>query len=160
MCLPWFTTRHQNAARRMLVDHRSRVASEDPTNSLVNCALHGMAHGPDHGAIKTTFDASGPVVAPRERLLLKIRASAKPYQGTAQQKTDGLICSQGGDPRSDTQAIAALETMVDKRPGAATSNLQVLEEPSSSGKACWVTRTDSEEMAKRAAKQYHDAIRQ
>ncbi|KAJ5963032.1 hypothetical protein N7501_007973 [Penicillium viridicatum] len=76
------------------------LASENLTQSMVKCAMHGTEHGSDHCAINTVFDAPSPAPQHPERLLLKnapwkeINArivtalAATPSEGTVQQKTD------------------------------------------------------------------------
>ena len=79
------------------------LASENLTDSMVKCAIHGTEHGSDHRAIETVFDAPWPAPKHQERLLLKnapwkeINAriastlAATPSEGTVQQKTDRLM---------------------------------------------------------------------
>jgi hypothetical protein len=79
------------------------LASEELTDSVVKCAIHGTEHGSDHRAIETVFDMSVPVPKHQERLLLKnapwkeINAriartlEATLSEGAVQQKTDRLM---------------------------------------------------------------------
>jgi ribonuclease HI len=150
------------------------LASENLTDSMTKCAIHGTDHGSDHGAIETVFDAPWPTPKYQERLLLKnapwneINAriastlAATPSEGTVQQKTDRLMSAV-----SD-----------------AVHNLTPRAKPSPHAKRWWTTdltqlrhiytywrnhaRSERragqkvprlEKMAQDAAKQYHDAIR-
>jgi hypothetical protein len=47
------------------------LASENLTDSMVKCAIHGTEHGSDYRAIETVFDAPWPVPKHQERLLMK-----------------------------------------------------------------------------------------
>lgn len=151
------------------------LASAELAETTVKCAIHRTEHGSDHRAIETVFDTLVPVPNERDRLLLQnapwkeikteiARAlDATPSGGTVQQQTDRLMS-------------AVLETVQTLTPKA---------RPSPYAKRWWTTdltqlrriytywrnraRTerragrplvDLEEMAKAAAKQYHDAIRQ
>ncbi|KAJ5819389.1 hypothetical protein N7474_004980 [Penicillium riverlandense] len=79
------------------------LASDNLTDSMIKCAIHGTEHGSDHRAIETVFDAPWSAPKHQERLLLKnapwkeINAriastlTATPSGGTVQQKTDRLM---------------------------------------------------------------------
>ncbi|KAJ5253215.1 hypothetical protein N7489_003625 [Penicillium chrysogenum] len=79
------------------------LASDNLTESMIKCAIHGTEHGSDHRAIETVLDAPWSAPKHQERLLLKnapwkeINAriasalTATPSGGTVQQKTDRLM---------------------------------------------------------------------
>lgn len=106
--MSWASEGYYHAARRRgREEHQSTIdlalASEDPTNALVKCAIHETDHGSDHRIIETVFDVSVHASAPRERLLFKNApwneinariASALEMaacQGTVQQKMDRFM---------------------------------------------------------------------
>ncbi|RFU31201.1 hypothetical protein B7463_g5127, partial [Scytalidium lignicola] len=134
------------------------LATEGLADSVIRCAVHDTNHGSDHEAIKTVFDISATIAKPPERLLLKnapwkeIRAritkslERTSFEGTVQQKTDKLMSAV-------LDAVQALTPKAKSSPYA----------------KCWWTndltqlrqiRSELEELAKSAAKQYHEAIRQ
>ncbi|OQD68712.1 hypothetical protein PENANT_c297G01221, partial [Penicillium antarcticum] len=150
------------------------LASDNLTDLMTKCVIHGVEHGSDHRTIETVFDASWSAPEHQERLLLKnapwneINAriastlAATPSEGTVQQKTDRLMSAV-----SD-----------------AVHNLTPRAKPSPHAKRWWTTdltqlrhiytywrnhaRSERrargkvprlEKMAQDAAKQYHDAIR-
>ncbi|KAJ9479900.1 hypothetical protein VN97_g13160, partial [Penicillium thymicola] len=150
------------------------LASDNLTDLMTKCVIHGTEHGSDHRTIETVFDASWSAPEHQERLLLKnapwneINAriastlAATPSEGTVQQKTDRLMSAV-----SD-----------------AVHNLTPRAKPSPHAKRWWTTdltqlrhiytywrnhaRSERrargkvprlEKMAQDAAKQYHDAIR-
>ena len=151
------------------------LASTDLADTTVKCAIHSTEHGSDHRTIETVFDTL--VLAPKQqdRLLLKNAPwkaintriaealNASPYGGTVQQQTDRLMSAV-------LDAVQALTPKPRPSPYCKrwwTSDLTQLR--------CiytyWRNRArterragrpllDLEEMAKGAAKQYHDAIRQ
>lgn len=151
------------------------LASENLTDSMVKCAIHGTEHGSDHRAIETVFDAPWPVPKHQERLLLKnapwkeINAriastlAATPSEGTVQQKTDRLMSAVW-------EAVHALTPKAKPSPHAKrwwTADLTQLRQIYT----YWRNHARSERRAGRkaphlektaegAAKQYHDAIRQ
>jgi hypothetical protein len=151
------------------------LASEELREATVKCGVHGTEHGSDHRTIETVFDISVPVPRQQERLLLKnapwkdirVRIAKSlgitPLEGTVQQRTDRLM----------SVVSEAVHTLTPKA------------RPSPYAKRWWTTdltelrriythwrnraRTERragrriaelEELAKGAAKQYHDAIRQ
>ncbi|KZL68744.1 reverse transcriptase, partial [Colletotrichum incanum] len=160
-------------------EHQSTIdlvlASEDPTNSLIKCAIHETDHGSDHRAIETIFDVSIPTPAPRERLLFKnapwkeINARIEralettPGEGTVQQKTDRLMAVV-------TEAIHALTPKAKPSPYSKrwwTTDLTQLRRiytywrnRARAERRAGRAMADLEEKAKAASKQYHDAIRQ
>lgn len=79
------------------------LASDNLTDLMIKCAIHGTEHGSDHRAIETVFDAPWSAPKHQERLLLKnapwkeinVRIAsaltATPSGGTVQQKTDRLM---------------------------------------------------------------------
>ncbi|KAJ5860661.1 uncharacterized protein N7529_007971 [Penicillium soppii] len=81
------------------------LASENLTDSMIKCAVHGTGHGSDHVTIKTIFDVPWTAPTQTDRLLLKnapwkeINAriastlTATPVEGSVQQKTDRLMCA-------------------------------------------------------------------
>jgi hypothetical protein len=141
----------------------------------VKCAIHGTEHGSDHCAIDTVFDISIPVPKQQDRLLLKNApwkdinariASAleiTPGEGTVQQKTDRLMLVV-------SEAVHALTPKAKPSPYAKrwwTTDLTQLRRiytywrnRARAERRAGQTRTELEEMAKGAAKQYHSAIRQ
>jgi hypothetical protein len=151
------------------------LVSEELRESAVKCGIYGTEHGSDHRTIDSTFDISIPAPRFQERLLLKnapwndiqtriaSTLSATGIGGTVQQQTDRLMS-------------AVLEAVHSLTPKA---------KPSPYTKRWWTTDltqlrciythwrnrarserragrrvAELEEMAKGAAKQYHDAIRQ
>lgn len=151
------------------------LASEGLTASTVKCEIHQTDHGSDHRTINTIFDISMPSSKEQNRLLLKnapwkeINARIEhalgpiPLEGTVQGNTDKLMS-------------VVLDTVQSLTPRA---------KPSRYAKRWWTTdltqlrhiythwrnrartmrrsggaSSELEEMAKGAAKQYHDAIRQ
>ena len=150
------------------------LASENLTDSMIKCAVHGTEHGSDHRTIETVFDA--PWTAPKqtERLLLKnapwkeindrvARALAvTPVGGSVQQKTDRLMCAV-------SEAVRALTPKAKPSPHAKrwwTADLTQLRQIYTH----WRNHARAERragrkvpklegMAASAAKQYHDAIR-
>jgi exonuclease III len=151
------------------------LASEELTASTVKCAIHETEHGSDHRAIETVFDISVPVPKQQERLLLKnapwkeinarIASSLgdAPLEGTVQQKTDKLMAAV-------LEAVHALTPKARPSPYTKrwwTTDLTQLRRiytfwrnRARAQRRAGRTRTDLEETARAAAKQYHDAIRQ
>ena len=151
------------------------LASEELTASTVKCAIHETEHGSDHRAIETVFDISVPVPKQQERLLLKnapwkeinarIASSLgdAPLEGTVQQKTDKLMAAV-------LEAVHALTPKARPSPYTKrwwTTDLIQLRRiytfwrnRARAQRRAGRTRTDLEETARAAAKQYHDAIRQ
>ena len=151
------------------------LASTDLADTTVKCAIHSTEHGSDHRTIETVFDTLVPAPKQQDRLLLKNAPwkaintriaealNASPYGGTVQQQTDRLMSAV-------LDAVQALTPKPRPSPYCKrwwTSDLTQLR--------CiytyWRNRArterragrpllDLEEMAKGAAKQYHDAIRQ
>ncbi|KAJ9481167.1 hypothetical protein VN97_g12332 [Penicillium thymicola] len=127
------------------------LASENLTDTMVKCAIHGTEHGSDHRAIETVFDAQWPVPKHQERLLLKnapwkeINArigstlAATPSEGTVQLKTDRLM-SAVWDALRHIYTYWRDHARSERRTGRNAPHL--------------------EKAAEGAAKQYHDAIRQ
>lgn len=151
------------------------LASEDLATSTVKCAIHGTEHGSDHRAIEAEFDISVPASPTEKRLLLKnapwkeindrIAAALEttPTEGTVQQKTDRLMSAV-------LEAVRALTPKAKPSPYAKrwwTSDLTQLRRiytywrnrARASRRAGW-TCEELENIARGAAKQYHDAIRQ
>ena len=150
------------------------LASDNLTNSMIKCAIHGTEHGSDHRAIETVFDAPWSAPKHQERLLLKnapwkeINArvasalTATPLGGTVQQKTDRLMTAV-------SEAVHALTPKAKPSPHAKrwwTADLTQLRHIYT----YWRNHARSERRAGRkvphlektaqsAAKQYHDAIR-
>ena len=151
------------------------LASEELAASTVKCAIYGTEHGSDHRAIKTVFDISVPTPKPQERLLLKnapwkeINAriaktlNTRPFEGTVQVKTDVLMSAV-------LEAVHSLTPTARPSPYAKrwwTTDLTQLRRIYTH----WRNRARGErrsgrpvagleEIAKAAARQYHDAIRQ
>ena len=150
------------------------LASENLTQSMVKCAIHGTEHGSDHCAIDTIFDAPWPAPQHPERLLLKnapwkeINAriatalAATPSEGTVQQKTDRLTSVV-------SEAVHALTPRAKPSPHAKrwwTADLTQLRQiytywrnHARSERRAGRKVLHLENMAASAAKQYHDAIR-
>ncbi|KAI3014154.1 transcriptional regulator family: Zinc finger, CCHC-type [Aspergillus niger] len=151
------------------------LASDNLTESVIKCAILGTEHGSDHCAIETVFDAPWSLPQHQGRLLLKnapwkeINAriantlAATPAEGTVQQKTDRLMSAV-------SEAVHALTPKSKPSPHAKrwwTADLTQLRhiytywrnharsERRAGQKAPYL-----ETMARGAAKQYHDAIRQ
>jgi hypothetical protein len=143
--------------------------------ATVKCALYGTEHGSDHRTIDTTFDVSIPVPQGHERLLLK----NAPWKDIKARIANTLGATRIGvtiQQRTDSLMSAMLEAVHSLTPKA---------KPSPYTKRWWTTDltqlrciythwrnrarlerravhcvADLEGMAKGAAKQYHDAIRQ
>jgi hypothetical protein len=150
------------------------LASENLTQSMVKCAIHGTEHGSDHCAIDTVFDAPWPASQHPERLLLKnapwkeINAriatalAATPSEGALQQKTDRLMSVV-------SEAVHALTPRAKPSPHAKrwwTADLTQLRQiytywrnHARSERRAGRKVPHLENMAASAAKQYHDAIR-
>mgnify|MGYP002718720533 FL=1 len=150
------------------------LASENLTDSMIKCAVHGTEHGSDHCTIETVFDA--PWAAPKqpERLLLKnapwkeINAriagtlAATPVEGSVQQKTDRLMSTV-------SEAVHALTPRAKPSSRAKrwwTADLTQLRQiytywrnHARSERRAGRKVPQLEDMAASAAKQYHDAIR-
>jgi ribonuclease HI len=150
------------------------LASENLTDSMVKCAIHGTEHGSDHCAIETVFDAPWQTPQHAERLLLKnapwkeINAritstlATTPLEGTVQLKTDRLMFAV-------SEAVHTLTPRAKPSPHAKrwwTGDLTQLRQIYT----YWRNHARSqrrvgrkvphlEKMAASAAKQYHDAIR-
>ncbi|WAO97111.1 Hypothetical protein NCS54_01482000 [Fusarium falciforme] len=151
------------------------LASEELTASTVQCAIHRTEHGSDHRAINTVFDISVPGPKQQTRLLLKnapwreintriaSALEALPSEGTVQEKTDRLMSVV-------VEAVHSLAPKAKPSPYAKrwwTTDLTQLRQiytnwrnRARAERRAGQTRTELEEMAKGAAKQYHDAIRQ
>ncbi|OAQ61371.1 reverse transcriptase [Purpureocillium lilacinum] len=160
-------------------DHESTIdlvlASEELAGAVVKCIPLSTEHGSDHRAIEMVFDISVPAPPTRERLLFKnapwkeinarIVASleATPMEGTVQQQTDRLMSTvldavNALTPRakpskvakrwwtSDLTQLRRIHTFWRNRARASRR----------AGQPC----AELEATAKRAAKQYHDAVRQ
>lgn len=150
------------------------LASENLTQSMVKCAIHGTEHGSDHRTIETVFDAPWPTPQHQERLLLKnapwkdINArisstlATTPSGDTVQQKTDRLMSAV-------SEAVHALTPRAKPSPYAKrwwTADLTQLRQiytywrnhaRSERRRGRKVPRLET--MAAGAAKEYHDAIR-
>jgi hypothetical protein len=150
------------------------LASDNLTESMIKCAIHGTEHGSDHRAIETVLDAPWSAPKHQERLLLKnapwneINAriasalTATPSGGTVQQKTDRLMTAV-------SEAVHTLTPKAKPSPHAKrwwTADLTQLRHIYT----YWRNHARSERRAGRkvpplektaqsAAKQYHDAIR-
>jgi hypothetical protein len=151
------------------------LASENLTDSMVKCAIHGTEHGSDHHTIETVFEAPRPVSKQPERLLLKnapwkeINAKimrtldATPSEGTVQQKTDRLMAAV-------SEAVHTLSPKAKPSPYAKrwwTTDLTQLRyiytywrNHARSERRAGRVAAHLEGTAKSAGKQYHDAIRQ
>ncbi|KAI3001542.1 hypothetical protein CBS147482_6867 [Aspergillus niger] len=151
------------------------LASDNLTDSVIKCAILGTEHGSDHCAIETVFDAPWSLPQQQGRLLLKnapwkeINAriantlAATPAEDTVQQKTDRLMSAV-------SEAVHALTPKSKPSPHAKrwwTADLTQLRHIHT----YWRNHARSERragrkapyletMARGAAKQYHDAIRQ
>ncbi|KAI2811952.1 transcriptional regulator family: Zinc finger, CCHC-type [Aspergillus niger] len=151
------------------------LASDNLTDSVIKCAILGTEHGSDHCAIETVFDAPWSLPQHQGRLVLKnapwkeINAriantlAATPAEGTVQQKTDRLMSAV-------SEAVHALTPKSKPSPHAKrwwTADLTQLRHIHT----YWRNHARSERragrkapyletMARGAAKQYHDAIRQ
>ena len=118
------------------------LASENLTQSMVKCAIHGTEHGSDHRAIDSLYDAPWPAPQHPERLLLKnapwkeintriaTALAATPSEGTVQQKTDRLMSVVAEAvytlmPRAKPSPHAKRWT----RPDTAPSDIHILEKP-------------------------------
>jgi hypothetical protein len=150
------------------------LASENLTDSMIKCAVHGTEHGSDHRTIETVFDAPWTAPKPTERLLLKnapwkeINAriartlAATPVEGSVQQKTDRLMSAV-------SEAVRALTPRAKPSPHAKrwwTADLTQLRQiytywrnHARSERRTGRKVPQLEDMAASAAKQYHDAIR-
>ena len=151
------------------------LASEELAEAVIRCGVHRTEHGSDHRAIETVFDIEVPVPTHHDRLLLKnapwkdIRAKIAntlgdtPAEGTVQQRTDRLMSAVSG-------VVHSLTPKARPSPYAKrwwTTDLTQLRHiythwrnrARSERRAGWTT-AEIEELAKGAAKQYHDAIRQ
>jgi hypothetical protein len=151
------------------------LASEELAASTVKCRVHGTEHGSDHRAIETIFKVPVPMPRHQERLLFKnapwkeintriARAlDTTPSEGTVQQKTDRLMSVV-------SEAVQALTPTARPSPYTKrwwTTDLTQLRfiythwrNRARTERRAGRTISELEEMAKGAAKQYHDAIRQ
>jgi hypothetical protein len=151
------------------------LASEDLAATMTECTIHKTEHGSDHRAIETKFDVAIPNPTFKPRLLfknapwkainVKITSAMQgvPTGGTVQQQTDRLMSAV-------LEAIHALTPRAKPSPYAKrwwTTNLTQLRQIYT----YWRNRARAErragrilpgleQVAKNAAKQYHDAIRQ
>ncbi|KAI3112967.1 hypothetical protein CBS147330_9890 [Penicillium roqueforti] len=150
------------------------LASENLTDSMIKCAVHGTEHGSDHCTIETVFDAPWDAPKQSERLLLKnvlwkeinVRIAgtlaATPVEGLVQQKTDRLMSAV-------SEAVCALTPRAKPSPYAKrwwTADLTQLRQIYIYWRnhACSERRIGRkvpqlEDMVASAAKQYHDVIR-
>ncbi|KAJ5865178.1 uncharacterized protein N7529_007094 [Penicillium soppii] len=150
------------------------LASENLTDSMIKCAVHGTGHGSDHVTIETIFDVPWTAPTQTDRLLLKnapwkeINAriastlTATPVEGSVQQKTDRLMCAV-------SEAVRALTPKAKPSPHAKrwwTADLTQLRQiythwrnHARSERRAGRKVPQLEDMAASAAKQYHDAIR-
>ena len=150
------------------------LASENLTDSMVKCAVHGTEHGSDHVTIETVFDAPWTAPTQTDRLLLKnapwkeINAriastlAATPMEGSVQQKTDRLMGAV-------SEAFRALTPKAKPSPHAKrwwTADLTQLRQiythwrnHARAERRAGRKVPQLEDMAASAAKQYHDAIR-
>ncbi|KAI7978758.1 hypothetical protein EIK77_001188, partial [Talaromyces pinophilus] len=150
------------------------LASENLTDSMVKCAIHGTEHGSDHRAIETVFDIPRPSANHQERLLLKnapwkeinariARAlNSTPAEGTLQQRTDRLMSVV-------LEAVHAVTPKAKPSPYAKrwwTTDLTQLRHiytywrnHARSERRAGRKVANLEKTAENAAKQYHDAIR-
>jgi exonuclease III len=151
------------------------LATDELAATMVKCAIHGTEHGSDHCAIETIFDTSVPVPRPQERLLLKnapwkeinmrITRALGPVSpwDTVQQQTDTLMTVV-------LEAVHALTPKARPSPYAKrwwTADLTQLRRiytywrnRARTERRAGRTIADLEDTARRAAKQYHEAIRQ
>jgi exonuclease III len=150
------------------------LASKELADTVVKCAIHKTEHGSDHRAIKTVFDTEVPAPEQKERLLFKnapwkginsrIAGSLGvfPIEGTVQQRTDRLTAAV-------SEAVHALTPKAKPSPHTKrwwTQDLTQLRRiytywrnRARAERRAGFVRTDLEETAKGASKQYHDAIR-
>jgi len=151
------------------------LATDELAATMVKCAIHGTEHGSDHCAIETIFDTSVPVPRPQERLLLKnapwkeinmrITRALGPVSpcDTVQQQTDTLMTVV-------LEAVHALTPKARPSPYAKrwwTADLTQLRRiythwrnRARTERRAGRTIANLEDTARRAAKQYHEAIRQ
>jgi hypothetical protein len=151
------------------------LASEELKETTTKCVIYGTEHGSDHRTIDATFDVSIPVPKCQERLLLKnapwkdmkARISntlgTTQMEGTVQQWTDSLMSAV-------LEAVHALTPKAKPSPYAKrwwTTDLTQLRCIYTHWRNCARLERraghhimELEDMAKEAAKQYHDAIRQ
>jgi exonuclease III/ribonuclease HI len=152
------------------------LASKELADTVLKCAVHKTEHGSDHRSIETSFDTTVPIPIHQERLLLKnapwkqineriFRAlETKPPEGTTQQRTDRLM-------EVVLEAVHALTPRAKPSPAMKrwwTQDLTQLRRiytywrnrARAARRSGGNIRADLEETAKRASKQYHDAIRQ
>ncbi|KAJ5215331.1 reverse transcriptase [Penicillium cinerascens] len=150
------------------------LASENLTDSMTKCAVHGTGHGSDHVTIETVFVAPWIALTQTDRLLLKnapwkeINAriastlTTTPVEGSVQQKTDRLIYAV-------SEAVRALTPKAKPSPHAKrwwTADLTQLRQiyiywrnHARAERRAGRKVPRLEDMAASAAKQYHDAIR-
>ena len=150
------------------------LASDNLTDLMIKCAIHGTEHGSDHRTIETVFDTPWSAPKHQERLLLKnapwkeindriaSALTATPPGCLVQQKTDRLMTAV-------SEAVHALTPKAKPSPHAKrwwTTDLTQLRHIYT----YWRNHARSERRAGRqvphlektaqsAAKQYHDAIR-
>ncbi|KAJ5152544.1 hypothetical protein N7492_009824 [Penicillium capsulatum] len=150
------------------------LASDNLTDLMIKCAIHGTEHGSDHRTIETVFDTPWSAPKHQERLLLKNAPwkeindriagalTATPPACSVQQKTDRLMTAV-------SEAVHALTPKAKPSPHAKrwwTADLTQLRHIYT----YWRNHARSERRAGRqvphlektaqsAAKQYHDAIR-
>jgi ribonuclease HI/exonuclease III len=151
------------------------LASEELTDTILKCTAHKTEHGSDHRMIETVFDITVSIPKQQERLLLKnapwkeINARItrtlcnSPTDGTVQQKTDRLMAAV-------LEAVHALTPKARPSPYTKrwwTTDLTQLRRiytywrnRARAERRTGQPRTELQDMAKGAAKQYHDAIRQ
>jgi hypothetical protein len=150
------------------------LASEELREGVLKCAVHETEHGSDHRTIETVFDVLVPEPVYQERLLLKnapwkeIRARIAttlgdtPLEGTVQQRTDRLMSAV-------LDAVYSLTPKARPSPYAKrwwTADLTQLRciytywrNHARAARRAGGSTAELEELAKGAAKQYHDAIR-
>ena len=151
------------------------LASADLADTTVKCTIHGTEHGSDHRAIETVFDTLVLTPKQRDRLLLK-NAPWKEINARIARTLDAIASGGTVQQQTDRLMSAVLEAVQALTPKA---------RPSPYAKRWWTTDltqlrriytywrnraraerragralVDLEKMAKGAAKQYHDAIRQ
>jgi ribonuclease HI len=150
------------------------LASNELTQELIKCKVHGTEHGSDHRAIETTFDISAPIRPETVRYLyknapwndirkaLETELDKKPCVGSTQHLTDFLTDTV-------TKIVTTLTPKAKPSPYAKrwwTQDLSLLRQAythwrnrAKSARRWGVREMELEKMAKEASKEYHDALR-
>ena len=151
------------------------LASDELSETLVRCAIHGTDHGSDHSTIDTIFDIPVPEVTHEPRFLFK-NTPWKEVRLRISQTLEAV--SMVGDVQEDTDrlmgvvldAVHTLTPIARPTPYAKrwwTNDLTQLRNihtywrnQARSQRRAGTRISELEDRAKGAAKQYHDAIRQ